>query len=70
MCWRRPLPVRERGGKTEYSLSCNPDVTLDAIDLLREKGQKRLYLILVVNRELPFMEGDAIVDASIRRRHR
>jgi acyl-CoA hydrolase len=58
------VAVRERGGRTEYSLSCNPDVTLDAIDLLKEKGQKA-YLILVVNRELPFMEGDAIVDTSI-----
>lgn len=57
------VAMRERGGKTEYSLSCNPDVTLDAIDLMREKGL-RAYTILVVNRELPFMEGDAIVDAS------
>lgn len=58
------VAVRERGGRTEYSLSCNPDVTLDALDLMKTKNLKA-YVILVVNRELPFMEGDAIVDASI-----
>lgn len=57
------VAVRERGGITEYSLSCNPDVTLDALDLIRDKGDK-VYTILVVNRELPFMEGGAVVDAS------
>ncbi|MDO8267859.1 MAG: acetyl-CoA hydrolase/transferase C-terminal domain-containing protein [Moraxellaceae bacterium] len=55
------VAVRERGGRTEYSLSCNPDVTLDALDLLKAKGQKA-YVILVVNHELPFMEGGAIID--------
>lgn len=58
------VAVRERGGRTEYSLSCNPDVTLDALDLLKAKGQKA-YVILVVNHELPFMEGGAIIDEGI-----
>lgn len=58
------VAVRERGGRTEYSLSCNPDVTLDALDLLKAKGQKA-YVILVVNQELPFMEGGAIIDESM-----
>lgn len=58
------VAIRERGGTTEYSLSCNPDVTLDALDLIRANG-KKVYTILVVNRELPFMEGGAVVDASI-----
>lgn len=58
------VAVREHNGRTEYSLSCNPDVTLDALDLMKEKGLKA-YTILVINRELPFMEGDAIVDESI-----
>lgn len=55
------VAVRERGGRTEYSLSCNPDVTLDLMDLMKQKGHK-CYTILVVNHELPFMEGDAIVN--------
>lgn len=58
------VAVRERGGRTEYSLSCNPDVTLDALDLLKAKGQKA-YVILVVNHELPFMEGGAIIDEGM-----
>ncbi|HCT41861.1 MAG TPA: acetyl-CoA hydrolase [Moraxellaceae bacterium] len=58
------VAVRERGGRTEYSLSCNPDVTLDALDLLKAKGQKA-YVILAVNQELPFMEGGAIIDESM-----
>lgn len=57
------VAVRERGGRTEYSLSCNPDVTLDAMDLIKAKKHKA-YIVLVINRELPFMEGDAIVDES------
>lgn len=58
------VAVRERGGRTEYSLSCNPDVTLDALDLLKAKGLKA-YVILVVNHELPFMEGGAIIDEGM-----
>lgn len=55
------VAIRERGGRTEYSLSCNPDVTLDLLPLLKACGHP-VYRILVVNRELPFMENDAIVD--------
>jgi len=57
------VAIRERGGRSEYSLSSNPDVTLDLMDLMKKKGHK-VYTILVVNRELPFMEGDAIVNES------
>lgn len=57
------VAVRERGGRTEYSLSCNPDVTLDLMPLLKDCGWP-VYRILVVNCELPFMENDAIVDES------
>lgn len=55
------VAVRERAGRTEYSLSCNPDVTLDLLPLLKTCGRP-VYRILLVNRELPFMENDAIVD--------
>lgn len=57
------VAVRERDGRYEYSLSCNPDVTLDLIDLLKAEN-KPIYRILVVNEELPFMENDAIVSAD------
>lgn len=54
------VAVREKHGKTEYSLSCNPDVTLDLLALLK-KCDYPVYRIFVINRELPFMENDAIV---------
>ena len=57
------VAVRERGGRTEYSLSCNPDVTIDLMSLLKTCGHP-VYRILVVNRELPFMENDALVDEA------
>ncbi|MDF3029595.1 MAG: hypothetical protein K0R03_153 [Moraxellaceae bacterium] len=57
------VAVRERGGRTEYSLSSNPDVTLDLVPLLKHCGRP-VYRVLVVNREMPFMENDAIVDDS------
>lgn len=55
--------VRERGGRTEYSLSSNPDVTLDLVRLMRSCGHP-VYRVLVVNREMPFMENDALIDES------
>ncbi len=46
-----------------FSLSCNPDLTLDLAPQMREaerRGQ-RIALLAQVNRNLPFMYGDAAV---------
>jgi acyl-CoA hydrolase len=55
---------RVRDGATRYSLSCNPDITLD---LLAERQRKAVDFLFVgqVNSELPFMpgEGDLPADA-------
>jgi acyl-CoA hydrolase len=53
---------RETGG-IRYSLSCNPDLTLDLVPRLRaaEHQGKKIALLAQVNRELPFMYGDAAV---------
>lgn len=58
--------VKEVGGKKRYSLSCNADLSLDLVPLLREKSAAGEAIAIVgeVNRELPFMENDADVDAS------
>ncbi len=58
------VAIRERDGRTEYSLSCNPDVTLDLLPLFKATGAQ-VYRVLLVNRELPFMENDAIVDLNL-----
>lgn len=43
-----------------YSLSCNPDLTLDVAELYRENG-KKLMIVGVVHPDLPFLPEDAIV---------
>lgn len=55
---------RMRGGTARYSLSCNPDVTLDLLDCLARAGMPKPLVIGVVHAELPFLGGDAdIADA-------
>lgn len=58
------VAVREINGVKEYSLSCNPDVTLDLLPLFATNGS-RVFRVFVVNRELPFMVNDAIADLSL-----
>ena len=47
---------RERG-ETRFSLSCNPDLTLDLL-ARRARGQCAFLFVGQVNSELPFMPGD------------
>jgi len=53
--------VAEEAGR--YSLSCNPDLTVDAVEAMRRRGVPCAVAALV-NRELPFMGADAEVDAE------
>src|SRR5438552_1207309 len=57
---------REENGATRYSLSCNPDLTLDAVPYLREAERRgaKIALLAQVNRNLPFMYEDAAVAPS------
>jgi len=48
---------RVRGGETRFSLSCNPDLTLDLL-ARRARGQCAFLFVGQVNSELPFMPGD------------
>ena len=54
---------RSRGGDTRLSLSCNPDITLDAL-ARRRQGQGDFLFVGQVNSELPFMPGEADLPAS------
>lgn len=56
------IAVDRRGENTRYSLSCNPDLTLDVIRIAGEKNKPRPLVIAMVNEHLPFLEGDAVVD--------
>lgn len=49
------------GAGRRYSLSCNPDVTLDLVRLLRAAADRPFLLVAQVNERLPFMTGDAEV---------
>jgi acyl-CoA hydrolase len=55
---------RVRDGATRYSLSCNPDITLDLL-AKRQSGAVDFLFVGQVNSELPFMpgEGDLAADA-------
>ena len=51
-------------GKPRFSLSCNPEITLDLAPALRQKEKEgmKIAAIAQVNQNLPFMYGDAVVD--------
>jgi len=54
---------RLREGKIHYSLSCNPDITLDLLTA-RRAGKANFIFIGQVNSELPYMAGDADLPAE------
>jgi len=54
---------RVRDGETRFSLSCNPDLTLDLL-AQRTRGQCDFLAVGQVNSELPFMPGDADIAAE------
>lgn len=49
------------GGEARYSLSSNPDVTLDLAERLRRRPGHDWMMIGQVHPGLPFMHGDAVV---------
>jgi acyl-CoA hydrolase len=53
----------QEDGATRYSLSCNPDLTLDLVPRMRERERRgeKFAMLAQVNRNLPFMYGDAAV---------
>jgi acyl-CoA hydrolase len=56
--------IAARGhGEQSYSLSCNPDLTLDLLTC-RERGECDFVFAGQVNSELPFMPGDAEIAAA------
>lgn len=54
-------------GKTYFSTSCNPEVTLDVVDGMRkmEKAGRKIAIIAQINQNLPFMYGDAVVEPEL-----
>lgn len=54
---------KEIDGQTVFSMSCNPEVSLDIADAMRdlEKKGRKIAIIAQVNQNLPFMYGDAVI---------
>jgi acyl-CoA hydrolase len=70
------VAARGSGASARYSLSCNPDVTLDVIEAIAANGGRRPLIIGVVHPDLPFLGGaadvgpeffDGLVDGSAPR---
>ncbi len=57
------LVARRAGESHPYSLSCNPDLTLDLL-ALRRAGRTDFLFAGQTNSELPFMPGDAAIAAD------
>ena len=58
---------KKLNGKSWYSLSCNPDLTLDLIELMKQRADQEGHKSLVVaqiNNNLPFMYHDAMLDPA------
>lgn len=53
---------RETAEGVRYSLSCNPDLTLDFIDQVVQSGKTRPLCVAVVHPDLPYVSGHAEVD--------
>jgi len=56
---------RGEGADARYSLSCNPDITLDLLDRIATIGMPRPLVVGVVHAHLPFLGGDAEVDGGL-----
>ena len=57
-------PHAVEGMRTRLSLSCNTDLTFDAVDAIVARGLPRPLLIAEVDPELPWLGGQAAVDAG------
>ena len=60
------IAVDESGPQPRYSLSSNPDITLDVLPELKARREAKAKFLFVgqVNRDLPFMPGSAEMPAE------
>jgi acyl-CoA hydrolase len=61
------LSRNEKDGKVMYSMGCNTDICVEAVQRYKELQAQGLPSMVVgeINPNLPFMYGDAIVDADM-----
>ena len=60
------IAAKEIDGKTVYSMGCNTDICVEAVQALQQKHRNGINTAIVaeINPNLPFMYGDAIKDPS------
>ncbi|HPJ43780.1 MAG TPA: acetyl-CoA hydrolase/transferase C-terminal domain-containing protein [Spirochaetota bacterium] len=60
------ISVREFDGEKKYSMACNTDICLEAAAVIKQKRAKgeKAVMIAEANVKMPFMYGDAVVDAD------
>jgi len=58
------LQLVARDARGRLSLASNPDVTLDLVERVRRRADYPLYSVAHVHPDLPFMHGDAVVEAD------
>ncbi|MGY1450721.1 acetyl-CoA hydrolase/transferase C-terminal domain-containing protein [Pseudomonas chlororaphis] len=60
------LVARDPQQADRLSLSCNPDITLDLLPMIAERraAGETILLLGQVHRDLPYMPGDAEIDAT------
>ncbi|MEJ2531564.1 MAG: acetyl-CoA hydrolase/transferase C-terminal domain-containing protein [Halioglobus sp.] len=57
------VAVRDTPSGPAVSLSCNPDISLEMVECMRERGEGRPFVsIAQAHDDLPFMDHDAAVD--------
>lgn len=61
------LVARNPARPGKLSLSCNPDITLDLLPMLRKRREagETILVVGVVHDQLPYMPGDAEVDEDL-----
>lgn len=61
------LVARDPARPGKLSLSCNPDITLDLLPMLRRRREagETILVVGVVHEHLPYMPGDAEVDEDL-----
>lgn len=60
------IGYRDINGRTLYSFGCNTDICIEGLEFVNEYRAKGKKIILVgeANKNMPFMYGDAVVEAE------
>jgi acyl-CoA hydrolase len=59
------IACREENGQKQYSLSCNPEVSLDILKYFNAHSIDRPLVVGQVHDQLPFMVNDAQIDGEL-----